>query len=120
MGPGWGAPGNLAEGPPHHLEAGDTGPREEPPRHAGQLTAREHAEDHEPRMELDATPHDQRAREVVLHETPDQDEEREQPRVSESAEQGDRDHGDAGGERTDHGEELERAADRREDERVRD
>src|SRR2546427_4649762 len=106
---------SVSRGPdaaPDDAKGGEDGNREEHPGRAADLSAGDDAEDDDGRMELDAAPHDERARDVVLDAAPDQHEGHEKPGVSVTAEQGDAHDDHAGRERADDGKELERPPDR--------
>src|SRR5438309_5137427 len=55
---------------PDHTKRGEDGNREEHPDGAADLSARDDTEDHDGGMELDAAPHHERARDVVLDAAP--------------------------------------------------
>src|SRR6266850_3767910 len=115
---GFGA--EVPEAPPDDPESSHHRHRKKHPCGASDLAASEDAEDHQAGVELDPAPHDQGTRHVVLREAPRQDEQGQKPGVREPAEERYRDDDGASDEWPEDRQELERAAERREDQGVRD
>src|SRR5438132_13868036 len=92
---------------PDHTKRGEDGNREEHPDRAADLSARDDTEDHDGGMELDAAPHHERARYVVLDAAPYEHEGHQKPGVGVAAEQGDAHDDHARRQGADDGKELE-------------
>jgi hypothetical protein len=105
--------------PPDDPHRRDDRDGQEHPGDAGNLSARQHPEDDQRGMNLDAAPHDEGHAGVVLDAPPDEDERREKPRMRIAAEEAHPDGEDSGAQRADHGNELEGASDGSEDQGVR-